>query len=320
MLFTLQAIASSQTRPLPIDTLSTDPARASTVEFMADGGYQHYVASDADIRQMMRQAIDASLARSSIRPDRIQAILLSTESFWDSGLGETSHRAIPPSERLREMLCEEIAHAGLVNAMPFGNWMSACSNFGSTLALGSALLESGRYRRVMAVFADRTPATESRFVRDGSALYSDVAAACILAPDAFGYRIRHIVSHSGLAMLRLPEGMNARERNQHFRTQMSEFKLKITVSTGREIADYPLLVTDNLHPMFTDLMCRQLGIDPGVLVTPTRGTLGHAYAADCLLALGELETSGRLKPGEVVGVLNFGTSTFSFLELELVSS
>ncbi len=320
MRFTLHAIASSHAQQLPIETLSADPARASTVEFMVDGGYRNYVASDADIRHMMRQAIDSSLARSNIRPDRIEAILLSTESFWDSGLGETSHRSIPPSERLREMLCEEIAHAGLVNAMPFGNWMSACSNFGSTLALGSALLESGRYRRIMAVFADRTPETESRFVRDGSALYSDIAAACILAPDACGYRIRHIVGHSGLAMLRLPEGLNARERNQHFRAQMSEFKLKIQVSTGRAISDYPLLVTDNLHPMFTDLMCNQLGIDAAVLVTPTRETLGHAYAADCLLALGELEVSGRIKPGEVVGVLNFGTSTFSFLELELVPS
>lgn len=143
MRFTLHAIASSHAQQLPIETLSADPARASTVEFMVDGGYRNYVASDADIRNMMRQAIDSSLARSNIRPDRIEAILLSTESFWDSGLGETSHRSIPPSERLREMLCEEIAHAGLVNAMPFGNWMSACSNFGSTLALGSALLESG---------------------------------------------------------------------------------------------------------------------------------------------------------------------------------
>src|SRR4051794_25760816 len=60
-----------------------EPGRTVEVKALAEDGFEYYVESEAGISGLAREAMGASLAAGATPADEIDAVVLSTESFWD---------------------------------------------------------------------------------------------------------------------------------------------------------------------------------------------------------------------------------------------
>lgn len=84
---------------------------------------------------------------------------------------------------------------GAINAWGF-DLGAACSGFLYALTTGTALIESGRYKKVIVVGADKMSAIIDYTDRNTCILFGDAAAAVLLEPNEEGYGIQDSILRS----------------------------------------------------------------------------------------------------------------------------
>ncbi len=219
------------------------------------------------------------------------------------------------------LVCEKI---GAVNAWGF-DLLAACSGFLYSLTTGAALVESGRYKKVVVVGADKMSSIVDYSDRSTCIIFGDGAGAVLLEPNYEGYGIKDSILRSdgsGKTHLHMKSGGSLRPasvetvaRKEHFIYQegqpvfkfavtrvadVSEELLKRNQLTGDDIA---YLVPHQANKRIIDATASRIGLsDDKVMVNIQR--YGNTTAATIPLCLYDWES--KLKKGDLLVLAAFG--------------
>jgi 3-oxoacyl-[acyl-carrier-protein] synthase-3 len=219
------------------------------------------------------------------------------------------------------LVCEK---AGAVNAWGF-DLLAACSGFLYSLTTGASLIESGRYKKVVVVGADKMGSIVDYSDRSTCIIFGDGAGAVLLEPNFEGYGVKDSILRSdgsGKTHLHMKSGgslspatIETVARKQHYIYQegqpvfkfavtrmadVSEELLKRNNLTGEDIA---FLVPHQANKRIIDATANRIGLsEDKVMVNIQR--YGNTTAGTIPLCLSDWED--QLKKGDLLVLAAFG--------------
>lgn len=214
--------------------------------------------------------------------------------------------------------------AGLVNAWSF-DLNAACSGFVYALTTGAKFIESGQYKKVIVLGADKMSAITNYKDRATCPLFGDGAAAVLLEPttEDLGV-IDHInrVDGAGSQFLQIKSGGSLRpsshdtvDNDEHFVYQEGQTVFKSAVSNMADVAveimkknnisgeELDWFVPHQANMRIIDAVGRRMGIDPKQVMVNIQ-KYGNTTAATIPLCLYDYEK--QLKKGDNVILAAFG--------------
>ena len=276
------------------------------LDFLKEDGFVSFRRSEAAVAEMALAAIEDCLAGSDISPEDVDTVIFATESFADPG-------ATDPIA-VRNAFLSGLADAcGITSAAVHACWLNECANLSYALSLAHALVVSGTAHNVLAVVADRHDDNHPRLMTSGAAVMSDGAAA-VLVTNGGDFRLHHVVTHFAPEVFAAERDNDVQRKTQGLMSGLADFAKRIETVTGRRIADYPLILTDNLHGMYLDFIREGLGIPPERLSQPSKAEAAHAFSIDGLLGLDAL--AALASPSGSIAILNIIPWSFGFTVLE----
>lgn len=219
------------------------------------------------------------------------------------------------------VVCDKI---GAVNAWGF-DLSAACSGFLFSLTTGASYIESGRYKKVVVVGADKMSAIIDYTDRNTCVIFGDGAACVLLEPNEDGYGVQDSILKSdgaGRNFLNMkaggslrPASMETVANREHFAYQEGQTVFKFAVKgmadvsaellernnlTGEDIA---WLVPHQANLRIIDATANRMGL-PKEKVMINIEKFGNTTAGTIPLCLWEWEN--QLKKGDNVVLAAFG--------------
>ena len=213
---------------------------------------------------------------------------------------------------------------GAVNAWGF-DLGAACSGFLYALTTGTALIESGRYKKVIVVGADKMSAIIDYTDRNTCVLFGDGAAAVLLEPNEEGYGVQDSIlksDGSGRDYLHMKAGgslkpatMETVLAKEHFAFQEGKTVFKFAVKGMADVSaelleknnltgdDIAWLVPHQANLRIIDATADRMGLSKDkVMINIER--YGNTTAATIPLCLWEWQD--KLKKGDNIVLAAFG--------------
>ena len=219
------------------------------------------------------------------------------------------------------IICNKI---GAVNAWGF-DLMAACSGFLFGLTSGAMYIESGRFKKVVVLGADKMSAIVDYGDRTTCVLFGDGAAAVLIEPNTEGNGVLDSIlksDGSGVSYLNMKAGGSARPANletvtgrEHYVYQEGPAVFKFAVKgmadvsasllernhlTGQDIA---WLVPHQANKRIIDATASRMGLPPEKIMLNIE-RYGNTTAATIPLCLWEWEN--KLKKGDNLVLAAFG--------------
>ncbi len=311
-----------------------------TAAITAVGGYvPDELLTNADLEKLVDTNDEWIRTRTGISERRIQkGVNLGTSDLCVPAILELCQkRGIDPAEidcivvgtvtpdmlfpSTANLICEKV---GAVNAWGF-DLLAACCGFLYSLTTGAALIESGRYKKVVVTGADKMSSIVDYSDRSTCILFGDGAAAVLLEPNQSGFGVLDSIlksDGSGKAHLHMKAGGSLRPptyetvaNKEHFIYQegqpvfkfavtrmadVSEDLLKRNNLTGEDIA---FLVPHQANKRIIDATANRIGLsEDKVMINIQR--LGNTTAATIPLCLWEWED--QLKSSDLLVLAAFG--------------
>lgn len=225
---------------------------------------------------------------------------------------------------------------GAVAAYDIG---ATCLGFLAALQNAAAMVEAGRWRRVLVVASEKISSNLDWSVPATAGLFGDGAGAAVIGRGPEGLRVGQVVlqTHpSGYEAAQLRAGgtrlgAEATAGDMRFvmdgpalfgltRRRFEAFVLDNLRATGLELGDIDLVVPHQASPVALRLMARALGLGEDRLIDLSV-VHGNQVAASLPITLDHARRAGRIAPG--ARVLMLGTAagvTFGTALLEAASS
>ena len=258
---------------------------------------------------MGEQAVKGLLEKTNISPDEIDLLICATV---------TPDMAFPATANI---ICDKV---GIMNAFSF-DLEAACSGFLFALQTGAQYVESGRYKKVIVVGADKMSSITDYTDRTTCPLFGDAAGAVLLEPttEEIGL-IDHILrtDGSGRKFLHLKAGGSVKpsshetiDAKEHFIYQEGQSVFKFAVSKMADVSveimeknnlkseDIAYLVPHQANLRIIDATGRRMGLPPEKVMINIQN-YGNTTAATIPLCIWEYEKS--LKKGDVLILAAFG--------------
>jgi 3-oxoacyl-[acyl-carrier-protein] synthase-3 len=219
------------------------------------------------------------------------------------------------------IICDKI---GAINAWSF-DLGAACSGFLYGVTTGAMYIESGRYKKVVVVGADKMSAIVDYSDRTTCVLFGDGAGAVLLEPDFEGYGVLDSILRSdgsGAQYLHMKAGGSAMPASvatvtakQHFIYQEGPAVFKFAVKGMADVSaeliernnltgdDIAWLVPHQANKRIIDATANRMGL-PAEKVMLNIEWYGNTTAATIPLCLWEWES--RLNKGEYLVLAAFG--------------
>lgn len=219
------------------------------------------------------------------------------------------------------VVCDKI---GATNAWGF-DLSAACSGFLFSLTTGASYIESGRYKKVVVVGADKMSAIIDYSDRNTCVIFGDGAACVLLEPNEEGYGVQDSILKSdgaGRNYLNMkaggslrPASMETVANREHFAYQEGQTVFKFAVKgmadvsaellernnlTGEDIA---WLVPHQANLRIIDATANRMGL-PKEKVMINIEKFGNTTAGTIPLCLWEWES--QLKKGDNIVLAAFG--------------
>lgn len=219
------------------------------------------------------------------------------------------------------VVCDKI---GAINAFGF-DVSAACSGFLFSLTTGASFIESGRYKKVVVVGADKMSAIIDYTDRNTCVIFGDGAACVLLEPNEEGFGVQDSILKSdgaGRNYLNMKAGGSLRPatmetvaNREHFAYQEGQTVFKFAVKgmadvsaellernnlTGEDIA---WLVPHQANLRIIDATANRMGL-PKEKVMINIEKFGNTTAATIPLCLWEWEP--QLKKGDNIVLAAFG--------------
>ncbi|HPC97936.1 MAG TPA: beta-ketoacyl-ACP synthase III [Bacteroidales bacterium] len=214
--------------------------------------------------------------------------------------------------------------AGIKNAFSF-DLSAACSGFIFALHTGASFIETGRYKKIIIVGADKMSSITDYTDRTTCPLFGDAAAAVLLEPtsEELGVMDQILrVDGSGRKYLHMKAGGSARpashetvDAKEHFIYQEGQAVFKFAVTSMADVAaeimeknnlkpdDIAYLVPHQANLRIIDATGRRMGLPPEKVMINIE-KYGNTTAATIPLALWEYEN--RLRKGDNLILAAFG--------------
>ncbi|MBU6159250.1 MAG: ketoacyl-ACP synthase III [Bacteroidetes bacterium] len=219
------------------------------------------------------------------------------------------------------VVCDKI---GAVNAWGF-DLSAACSGFLFALTTGASYIESGRYKKVVVVGADKMSAIVDYSDRNTCVIFGDGAGAVLLEPNDAGEGILDSIlksDGSGRNYLHMKAGGSVKPacietvtNREHFAYQEGQTVFKFAVKGMADVSaelmernqlkaeDIAWLVPHQANLRIIDATANRMGLDKEkVMINISK--YGNTTAATIPLCLWEWES--RLKKGDNVVLAAFG--------------
>lgn len=213
---------------------------------------------------------------------------------------------------------------GAINAWGY-DVSAACSGFLYSLTTGVALIESGRYKKVVVVGADKMSAIVDYTDRATCIIFGDGAGAVLLEPSQNEYGVKDSLlksDGSGRAYLHMkaggslkPASLETVQAKEHYAFQDGQPVFKAAVK-GMADAAYDLLQRNNLtgddiawlvphqaNKRIIDATANRMGLDPNKVMLNIQ-RFGNTTAATIPLCLWEWEK--QLHKGDKIVLAAFG--------------
>jgi 3-oxoacyl-[acyl-carrier-protein] synthase-3 len=258
---------------------------------------------------MVVQAVRQLCEKRGIDPSEIDALIVGTV---------TPDMMFPSTANLA---CHKL---GAKNAWGF-DLLAACSGFVYSLTTGASLVESGRYKKVVVVGADKMSAIINYNDRATCIIFGDGAGAVLLEPSTEGYGVQDSILRSdgsGGSYLHMKGGGSLRPashetvaNNEHYAYQEGQAVFKFAVKgmadvsaellernqlTGNDIA---WLVPHQANKRIIDATADRMGLSHDKVMLNIQ-RYGNTTAATIPLCLWDWEK--QLKKGDNLVLAAFG--------------
>lgn len=254
-------------------------------------------------------AVTGLLEKTNTSPDEIELVICATV---------TPDMAFPATANIIS------DRAGIKNAFSF-DLAAACSGFLFALQTGASYIETGRYKKVIVVGADKMSSITDYTDRTTCPLFGDGAGAVLLEPTCEEYGIMDYIFHtdgSGRKFLHLKAGGSLKpashetvEAREHFIYQEGQSVFKFAVVNMADVAaeimernnlkaeDIAWLVPHQANLRIIDATGRRMGLPPEKVMINIQN-YGNTTAATIPLCLSDYES--QLKKGDKLILAAFG--------------
>lgn len=258
---------------------------------------------------MVVPAVKQLCEKRGISPEEIDCLIVGTV---------TPDMVFPATANIA---CDKL---GAKNAFSF-DVSAACSGFLYTLTLGAALIESGRYKKVVVCGADKMSAIVDYEDRATCIIFGDGAGAVLLEPNEDGYGVLDSILRSdgsGCQYLHMKAGGSKKPASietvmakEHYAYQdgqpVFKFAVKGMADVSAELLDRNNLTGDDIawlvphqaNLRIIDATANRMGL-PKEKVMINIQKFGNTTAATIPLCLWEWET--QLKKGDNIVLSAFG--------------
>ena len=257
-------------------------------------------------------AIRDLLESKNISPEEIDVIIVAT---------------VTPDMFFPSTACLVQDKIGAKNAWGF-DLSAACSGFLFALQTGASLIESGAYKKVIVVGADKMSAIIDYTDRNTCILFGDAGSAVLLEPNSNSeYGIKDSILHidgSGKDSLYMLGGGSANpateetvKNKMHYIYQDGKAVFKVAVKGMADVSveimeknnlkseDVAYLVPHQANLRIIDATRKRMGIDEDK-VTINIDKYGNTTAATIPLCLTEYYRAGKIKKGDNLILAAFG--------------
>ncbi len=258
---------------------------------------------------MGEQAVKGLLAKTNTSPEEVDLLICSTV---------TPDMMFPATANIISDKC------GILNAFSF-DLNAACSGFLFALQTAAAYVETGRFKKVIVVGADKMSSITDYTDRTTCPLFGDAAGAVLLEPTTEEFGIMDYIFRtdgSGRKFLHMKAGGSVRpsshetvDAKEHYIYQEGQSVFKFAVSNMADVAaeimernnlkseDIAWLVPHQANLRIIDATGRRMGLDPGKVMINIQN-YGNTTTATIPLCMWEYEN--RLKKGDIIILAAFG--------------
>jgi 3-oxoacyl-[acyl-carrier-protein] synthase-3 len=258
---------------------------------------------------MGEQAVRGLLVKTNTAPEEVDLLICSTV---------TPDMLFPATANIISDKC------GIKNAFSF-DLNAACSGFLFALQTGAAYVETGRYKKVVVVGADKMSSITDYTDRTTCTLFGDAAGAVLLEPTSEKLGIMDYLFHtdgSGRKYLHLKAGGSVKpashetiDAREHFVYQEGQSVFKFAVSNMADIAveimernnlksdDIAWLVPHQANLRIIDATGRRMGLEAEKVMVNIQN-YGNTTCATIPLCIWEYEK--KLKKGDILILAAFG--------------
>ena len=274
---------------------------------------RHIAADDEASSDLATQAGRRAIADAGLEPGDIDLLICASV---------TGDMPFPATA------CFVQANLGLKKAAAL-DIAAGCTGFLYGLNLIQGLIRAGSYKRVLLIGGEVLSRTLDWTDRATCVLLGDSAGAVVLGPaegSDHGILATRIASDGTKAdLLYIPGGgsrnpashrtvdermhyfkMNGRETFKHATRNMAAIAKQVLEDSGLGLDDIDLLVPHQANLRIITYIAEQLGVPMEKVYTNVQ-RYGNTSSASIPLALTEARQNGRLKPGDTVLMVAFGT-------------
>ena len=304
-----------------------------------DAWVPEYRLTNFELSKMVDTSDEWIMQRVGIRERRI----LREEGLGSSDLGENAVRGLlektnTSPEDIDLLICATVTpdmafpataniisdKVGIINAFSF-DLNAACSGFLFALQTGAAYIESGKYKKVVIVGADKMSSITDYTDRTSCPLFGDAAGAVLLEPNKEDYGIMDYIFHtdgSGQKYLHMKAGGSVKpashetvDAREHFIYQEGQSVFKFAVVNMADVAaeimernklkadDIAWLVPHQANLRIIDATGRRMGLPPEKVMINIQN-YGNTTTATIPLCLWEYEK--KLRKGDKLILAAFG--------------
>lgn len=276
---------------------------------------RHVAAEGQSTSDMAVEAAKAALKDAGLQVTDLDLIIVAT---------------ITPDTPTPATACWVQSKLGALQAAAF-DLSAACSGFVYGLSVAKALVESGAYKRILLIGAEKLTAFIDWKDRGTCVLFGDGAGAAILGPVEAG---KHEILSSYMAangneadLLKIPAGgckmppsLQTMEQRLHtlkmegkeiFKTAvkvMSEATLEATRRAGLKFEDISVIIPHQANSRIIEAIGQRLQVPEGKLFM-NLDKVGNTSAASVIIALVDAVKTGKVKKGDAVAFVAFGAGT-----------
>ena len=298
-----------------------------------------YKLTNQELSKMVDTSDEWIMQRVGIKERRI----LKGEGLGSSDLGEQAVRGLllktrTAPEDVDLLICTTVTpdmlfpataniisdKCGIINAFSF-DLNAACSGFLFALQTGAAYIETGRYKKVIVVGADKMSSITDYSDRTTCTLFGDAAGAVLLEPTNEEFGIMDYIFHtdgSGRKFLHLKAGGSVKpasyetiDAKEHFVYQEGQSVFKFAVLNMADVAveimernnlkseDIAWLVPHQANLRIIDATGRRMGLAPEKVMINIEN-YGNTTNATIPLCIWEYEQ--KLRKGDILILAAFG--------------
>jgi 3-oxoacyl-[acyl-carrier-protein] synthase-3 len=298
-----------------------------------------YRLTNFELSKMVDTSDEWIMQRVGIKERRI----LKGEGLGSSDLGEHAVKGLLEKTRtspedIELLICATVTpdmafpataniisdKAGIKNAFSF-DLNAACSGFLFALQTGASFIETGRYKKVIVVGADKMSAITDYTDRTSCPLFGDASGAVLLEPAKDGYGIMDYIFHtdgSGQKYLHMKAGGSVKpashetvDAREHYIYQEGQSVFKFAVINMADVAaeimernklkaeDIAWLVPHQANLRIIDATGRRMGLPPEKVMINIQN-YGNTTTATIPLCLWEYEK--KIKKGDKIILAAFG--------------